>query len=242
MTALDKFCIDLHGLDLTQAQQALALLWYFDKDAPEIAMSAGELARHMVNRGLSSPHSTRLGEAIYKTGHVLKTGEKFRLKLTSRKAVEETVRSILEPEAPCVDQEAGYLPKAIWSNTNRTYISTIAEQINGCYQYGFYDGAAVLIRRLTETLLIECYEHLKIESEIKRDGNYVMLGDIVTNAVDKGKLHLSREAKPALKEIKSIGDRSAHGRRYTAVKAVIDDLRPAARLVIQELLLLSCLK
>src|SRR5690606_39642177 len=93
------------------------------------------------------------------------------------------VTQIVKAPDPKVDQDAGYLPKAVWSGT-RGYIERVAEQVNGCYEYGFYDGASVLVRRLIETLLIECYRHLKIEASIKQsDGNFPMLAGILSGAV-----------------------------------------------------------
>src|SRR5258706_10534985 len=52
----------------------------------------------------------------------------------------------------------------------RSYIEKIANQINGCYEYGWFDACAVMIRRLLETLIIEVFEYHKIEAKIKKNG------------------------------------------------------------------------
>ena len=65
------------------------------------------------------------------------------------------------------DHDNGFLPEAVWIGT-RSYIEKIAKQINGCYEFEFFDGAAVIARRIVETLLIECYEHLQIADRIKK--------------------------------------------------------------------------
>ncbi len=239
---ISEFCIELGKLHLTQTKQAIAILWFLDQKAQGAGASSGELARHIRESGLGNPNSTLLGQAIQKTKQALKTGRKFKLKPTEREPVSRWVSTICKPEPAPVDQETGYLPKAVWENT-RSYIEKIAIQVNGCYEHRYFDGASVLVRRLVETLLIECYEHLKIEHKIKKaDGNYPMLSEIIIGAVDNHHLSLGRETKSVLKEIKTVGDRSAHNRRYNAVKADLQKLQSGVRLVVDELLHLATLK
>ncbi len=233
---LEDFCIALAKLELTQTQQAIAVLWFLDHAESGASRSAGDLTRVLRDAGLCEPHSTRLGEAISKSGHAIRSADLFRIKPTSRATVEKWVSAVLIPSPPQADQASGYLPEAVWVGTF-SYIEKIARQVNGCYEFGLYDGASVLARRIIETLLIECYEHLKIESKIKNsDGNYPMLRELINGAVDHGHLSLGRDTKRALTEIKTIGDRSAHNRRYTAGKADLDGIRGGVRLAVEELL------
>lgn len=238
---VEGFCVSLNELQLSQPEKAVCILWFVDQHDPGTSRSAGELSREIREAGLGSPHSTKLGDAIFRTGHVLRTGNRFRIKPTSRTTVQEWVGAIIDPD-PQVEHESGFLPAPVWKGT-RGYIERVAEQINGCYQFKFYDGAAVLIRRLVETLLIECYEHLEIQSKIKRNGDYPMLREIIKGAVDQGHLAmLGRNSKAALKEIKLAGDQSAHDRRYTACKADLDRLQAGVRVAIQDLLHVCGLK
>jgi hypothetical protein len=233
---LDDFCVALHGLGLKSAEQALAILWFADKESVGATKTSGELARLIQSNGLGNPHSTKLGDAVTKSKHALKVKDGYSIKPTSRATVAGWVNSILETAPPKVDQDAGFIPKAVWQGT-RGYVERIAEQINSCYQFGIYDGASVLIRRLVETLLIECYETLGIQSKIKQpDGNYPMLAEIIRGAADRGDLPLVRETKKILKDSKKIGDRSAHNRHYIAVKSDLDDIRMDVRLAVEELL------
>src|SRR5437868_4908031 len=163
---IDQFCTKLSRLDLSHADQALAILWFHDEKQPDIVMSSGQLAKVIQESGLGSPHSTRLGEAMKKTGKVLVSAAGFRLKTLARSQIRETLHPILGATAPAVDQELGYLPEAVWKPT-RGYIEKVCEQLNGCYQFGFYDAASVMMRRLVETLIIEAYETLKREAEVK---------------------------------------------------------------------------
>lgn len=162
---LEDFCIRLNQLELSNAQRALAILWFHDRETTGISMKASSLARIIYTAGLGNPNPKQLEEAISKTKLALKSNTSFKLKPTERDTIKGWIIPILEGVAADVDLEHGYLPEAIWKNT-RGYIEKIAFQVNGCFQYGFYDGASVLLRRLVETLLIECYEHDKTQARI----------------------------------------------------------------------------
>jgi hypothetical protein len=239
---LEDFCIRLNQLELSNAQRALAILWFHDCETTGICMKAGTLARTIYTAGLGNPNPKQLEEAIAKTKLALNSNAGFKLKPTKRDTIKDWLMPILEGVAADVDLEHGYLPEAIWKST-RGYIEKIAFQVNGCFQYGFYDGASVLLRRLVETLLIECYEHGKTQARITdSDGNYFTLSGIITDAVDKSGFSLGRETKSVLRELKAIGDRAAHNRRYNAVRADLEKIRLGVRLVIDELIQLAELK
>jgi len=239
---IEEFCIALHSLSLAKHEQAIAILWFHDQRTAGTVLSAGDLARIMRDCGLGYPHSTRLGEAIKNTRLVLALRRGFQLKPTARQRIAVMVQSILKPKPPTIDHDAAYIPMAIWDDT-RGYIETIARQINGSEKCLFLDGASVLIRRLIETLLIEAYEHLHRQDEIKgTDGNYVMLGAIIKKATGATGLPLGRDTKIALHDIKAIGDRAAHNRRYTTAPGDLGGIRSGVRLAVEELIHLADLK
>ncbi len=242
---LQEFCVALHPLTLSQAQKAVALLWFCDRGEPGIRLKAGKLARVIRESGLGNPNSTQLGQAIKKTKLVHSSAGGFQIKPTAKATVEGWVKSITGPQKPDIDQNTGYIPKPVWADT-RFYIERTAEELNGCYQCGFYNGASVLLRRLIETLLIEAYEQLKRGAEIRQDDNYFMLKDIINRAVAPSGLPLGRDSKKALKnaltDAKTIGDRSAHNRYYMATQSDLDRLQSGIRLVVEELIQLGDLK
>jgi hypothetical protein len=239
---LDDFCTKLSGLGLVLTDQALAILWYHDEKQADIVMSAGQLAKIIREAGLGNPHSTQLGEQIKRSGKVIATNAGYRLKVLSRAEIRGWVVSILGETKPAVDQELGYLSKDVWDNT-RGYIEKVCEQMNGCYQFGFFDAASVMMRRLVETLLIEAYEARQREAEIKdSNGNYLMLRDLVTRATGNTPIGLGRDAKEALGKIKEMGDRSAHNRRYNAVRADLDKVQSGVRVVVDELINIGSLR
>jgi hypothetical protein len=125
----------------------------------------------------------------------------------------------------------------------RGYIERIANQVNGAYENGWYDACAVMIRRLLETLIIEAFEKHQIANKIKNtSGDFLYLRDLVSKTLDEASWNLTRNCKQALPRIKDIGDRSAHSRRYNAVRGDLAPLLSDIRLVVQEFLYLANLK
>jgi hypothetical protein len=135
------------------------------------------------------------------------------------------------------------LPAAMVRGT-RGYIEKVVNQINGCYEKGWFDGCAVMMRRLVETLIIECFEEHKISQKIKNPttGDYLYLGDLVDAMLKETSWSLGRNAKQGLPRLKSIGDQSAHSRRFNAFREDIDKRSDDFRVVCQELLYISRLK
>ena len=124
------------------------------------------------------------------------------------------------------------IPMSVVRGT-RGYIEKVANQIYGCYEKGWYDACAVMIRRLVETLLIEAFENNKIESKIKNSqGDFLVLDKIIDKALTEPSWNLSRTTKKALPLLKKVGDLSAHNRRYNAnlkdIESVLDDVRVVA--------------
>jgi hypothetical protein len=125
----------------------------------------------------------------------------------------------------------------------RGYIEKVAHQVNGCYSSGWYDSCAVMLRRLLETLIIECYETHKIDDRIKdRSGNYLFLKDLVEQILAEKTWTLGRAVRAALPKLKDLGDKSAHSRRFNAHREDIDRLLKDLRDAIQELVSLARLK
>lgn len=124
----------------------------------------------------------------------------------------------------------------------RGYIEKISNQINGCYENGWYDACAVMIRRLVETLLIEVFESRGIENKIKKNGDYMFLRDMIGITLAENSLNLSRNARQSLPKLKDVGDKSAHSRRFNAIRHDIDEIRPDLRFIIQEMLSIAKIK
>lgn len=134
------------------------------------------------------------------------------------------------------------LAKSLVKGT-RGYIESIVNQINSTYENGCYDACAVMIRRLIETLIIEAFEHHNIADKLKKpSGEFFYLSDLITLALSEKSWNIGRNAKQALPKLKSIGDFSAHSRRYIAHRSDIDNILLALRSAVQELIYLANLK
>lgn len=125
----------------------------------------------------------------------------------------------------------------------RPYLERIVHQINGCFENGWYDASAVMIRRLVETLIIEVYESKGRAAEIKDANNdWLFLNDLIAKITADPQFNLSRPTKRSLPDLKDVGDKSAHSRFHTAHRGDIEKLAPHLRNVVQELLALANLK
>ena len=134
------------------------------------------------------------------------------------------------------------LPHSFVKGT-RGYIERIAYQVNGCYEYGWYDACAVMMRRMMETLIIEVFERHNISARIKNSsGDFFYLSDLISATVSQTSWNLGRNAKQALPRMKALGDQSAHSRRFVAHREDVDKMQADFRVVVQELLFLAKLK
>ena len=244
--ALPQFCQLVKNLKNGNAEKALAILWFHDRSQPDIAMSSGQLTKILDDYHVGRPNSTQLAEGIRKSRLASETAAGFSLKPGSRITIRKWLPQQIDGIQPEIDQATGYIPEAVWSGT-RGYVESVAKQLNGCFSAAYYDAASVMLRRLVETLIIEAYEHLRRENEIKdNDGNYLMLGELVQrslgNAASSKGLNLCRNTKKALEEIKRLGDLSAHNRRFMACAADLEKIEPGARVVIGELITIACSK
>ncbi len=117
-------------------------------------------------------------------------------------------------------------------------------QINGCYEKGWYDGCAVMMRRLMETLIIECFEEHRIADKIKNpsSGDFLYLVDLIDKLLQEPAWNIGRNSKKALPKFKSLGDQSAHSRRFNAHREDIEKIADDFRTVCQELIYLAGLK
>jgi hypothetical protein len=134
------------------------------------------------------------------------------------------------------------LPFAMVKGT-RGYVEKVVNQINGCYEKGWFDGCAVMMRRLVETLIIECFEKHGIAHKIKNAaGDFLYLGELVDKTLQETTWNLGRNTKQGLPRLKNIGDQSAHNRRYNAHREDVDKVSNDFRVACEELLYISGLK
>lgn len=154
----------------------------------------------------------------------------------------QTVINSAVTTAPTHSPSDDLIPLELIRDT-RGYIERIAEQACGCYDQGWHDASAVMVRRLLEILIIETFEGHKLTLKIKNpDGTFFYLQDLVTAMVTEPSWTIGRNVKRGLPKLKDIGNQSAHGRRYIARKTDLDNIKTELRLTIEELVNLSGLQ
>jgi hypothetical protein len=227
---------------LDSTKKAIAILWHIDSLTPGKPMSAYALAKIMSEHRLGNPNRSVLTKGLDASPLTMKKGSGFVLRNGAAREVEDWLSDVMDI-APVIDHSSGYLPEPLWTKT-RGYIEKVCVQLNGSYKYGFYDAASVMLRRLIETLIIECYEHLHREEEIKNpQGHYSMLGDLVDAALGGKGLNLgAREVKIALTGVKKLGDRAAHNRRFNAIRPDLDSLKDDVRVGTDVLINIAALR
>lgn len=159
--------------------------------------------------------------------------------VTRAKAVQELCYNLRTSwrSAPILREDDGLFPLSILSQAKRGYLITIGREMNGCFTSGWHDAAAVMMRRLVEIAIIEAFEGRGIAQKIKdAAGNYHQLSDLVAATLAENAWTLSRNTKKDLPSLRDIGHMSAHGRYFTARKEDVEALKPACRIVVEELL------
>lgn len=118
------------------------------------------------------------------------------------------------------------------------YIIAIAKEMIHCYDGGNYNATLVLMRKLIETLIIECFERYGIDNNIKdKDGKFFYLSDLIPQYLESQKWNSSRNIQDSISKVKKYGDLSAHNRRFLAKRSDIDSFKFELRQSIQEILL-----
>lgn len=166
-----------------------------------------------------------------------------RLALSIAKEIQNDVpRRGVPPDEGLMSESEQVIPFSVVRGT-RGYIEKVVNQVNGCYENGWFDACAVMIRRLVETLIIEAFEHYGIADRIKNsNGDFFYLSDLINLTLAETSWNLGRNSKKALPNLKDIGDKSAHSRRFNAHRRDIEKIIDELRVVTQELIYLAGLK
>ena len=162
--------------------------------------------------------------------------------LLAKNLQSDAPKTFVPPSEGTKPQNQHVLPHSLVSGT-RVYIEKVVFQINGSYENGWFDGCAVMMRRLIETLIIEVFEAHGLSANIQNaDGEFLQLKDLIHKTLTEKSWNLDRDSKKALPKLKTIGDKSAHGRRFNAHREDIDKVALDFRIVCQDLIYLANLK
>lgn len=156
------------------------------------------------------------------------------------KRIAHDTRELREPpDAGAASLTQKVLPLSVVRGT-RGYLETVAHQLNGSYENGWYDACSVMMRKLIEALIIEVFEERGMVAKIQTtSGDFLQLEALTGKVIGESTWNLSRMTKRALSDVKGLGDNSAHGRRFAAHRGDIDNLKVGFRTAVQELVHLA---
>ena len=163
-----------------------------------------------------------------------------KISLDIAKDIQADIPQHSKPPAEGFKSETDQIIPVSYVHKTRGYIEKLVNQINGCYEKGWFDACAVMIRRLCEILIIEVYESRGMIANIQDlNGNYFSLDALIRCVTNEPSWNLNRFSKASLPKIADAGNLSAHGNRYNAHVADIDLLIPGLRATVQDLIKLS---
>lgn len=233
----------LAKLDLTETSLAVALIWYrvYHDRTAEVPVAA--LAADIHDLSLRDRiNKTRLAKNLIGHPDVVR-GKRpltFKIKLSRMDALTEKYEPLLKRKTLKVVDHI--IPASDFEGT-RSYLESIVHQVNGTYQFQFFDACIVMCRRLVEILLIEAFEQTGKGGVIRdSSGNYQALSDIIAAAKSGHHIRLGRTTGKDLDQIKEAGDAGAHSRTYITKPHDIDDLKLKLRRVVSELAELAKVK
>jgi hypothetical protein len=236
-----KFAHNLAKLKNKQIDRAIAFLWYYRHNQQYDERTAGELSLDLKEEGFPEPNVTRLNQQLKNSKYTVKGKRKNSYKLDIRKVDELDQKYYPLINKPIIKPSYNVLPLE-WFTATRSYLEQMVEQINGTYEFGWYDSCAVMCRRLMESLIIEVYISKNRQKEIQNNGIFFSLEKLITYIRSDSSLSLNRNTPKYMMEIKNVGDTAAHDRTYITQEIDLDDLKTKYRKVIDELLVLSNIK
>lgn len=151
--------------------------------------------------------------------------------------IKESIDNELEKTVELKPSNALF-PLSIFDDT-RGYLIEFAKEASCCYDFGLYNSCLFLLRKITETLIIELYESKGIHSKIRNANNdYFQLSELIKSATSEPSWKLTKIVKENLPKIKLLADSSVHSKRFSAKKSDIDDLKTNTRITFQEIITL----
>ncbi len=127
-------------------------------------------------------------------------------------------------------------PQSIFYNT-RGYLVEFAKEACTCYDFGLYNSCLFMLRKITETLIIELYESKNIQVKIKNsNSDYFQLSELIKSVTNETSWKLTKIVKENLPKIKLLADSSVHSKRFSAKKPDIDEMKTNIRITFEELI------
>lgn len=230
-----RFASRLATLELSHIDRAVAFLWYYRQTQEFEERTASELANDLHDEDFPEPNVSRLKRDLTRSRFTIKGRRfgSFQIDVRRLSELDETYGPFLKTKKIQVHDSA--IP-GDWVAGTRVYLERLTHQINGTYEYGFYDACATMCRRLMESLIIETYIHEGRHHEIQNGGVFFGLEKLIAHIRTDKALTLGRNTPKTMTEVKQLGDTAAHDRVYITSKQDIDDLLARYRRMLQDLL------
>ncbi len=238
---LKKIISDLLKNNPKKIDLAATFIWFHYVTKSEEA-TLNQINDYFTYNNLPKYNPTYLKEGLRKSPKVARglTANSYKPQRKFLDEMNESYAYVIHPSED-IEVDDVIIPNSLVENT-RGYILHLAKQINGCYVNNYFDGCAVLMRRLLEILLIHSYEVVNKTNEIS-DGNvYKNLSTIINFTISTKPFKLSKEVCETLDDFRQVGNFSAHKIHYNAKRKDIDNIRLKYRLAIEELLYHASLK
>lgn len=161
----------------------------------------------------------------------IKSKNGYHLTRNAKRDIAEKINEVISP-IPTND----LIPLSIVVGT-RNYIEEVTRQMCCCYDKGLYDACFIMMRKLLETLIIECFERHGASDEIQDNNQFYFLSDLIPKYLNSQYWNASINLQNHIGEIKRYGDLSAHNRKFIAKKEHIDRIKLGVEQVIQEIVL-----
>lgn len=226
--------------NMTEANKILYTAYYLYKSNNDKYFSIDDINETLKTEGI---HISNL----YRAAKQLKESKNYKKIIDKKYTLTSKAINLLDKEidflndVDIIEESGELLDKNIFCGF-RKYLDKLILQANHCYENNCFDACATMLRRILETLLIDSYEHLKIEQDIKdTNGDYFMLEKICNDAKTNSKLGLTR-VKNKLDSLRDLGNYASHRRYYNTFKSDIDNCKNDYRVIIEELMYKSGIK
>lgn len=234
---LDNFLKKVLNDKSTRADQAVAIIWFYQKFESIEEISLSKIIKKLEELKYGKPNITILRKSLPRKFILKNRKDICSINSKHGKEIDSYFNGLLDiVEA---DQSPSVFPQELFDNVNRSYIISMLKQINTSYNIKNYDCVAVMVRRLTESLIIDIFILKGKSNEIRNGNGFIMLEKLITKFVSDNIVILSRNLPKNMLKIKDLGDRAAHDRNYITSKLDIDDNKTIFRVTINELLKLS---
>ena len=159
-----------------------------------------------------------------------------RLKLqrgtSNAKETSRADKKVVKPEKPKI----GLLPADI-ADSMPEYISRLVPQLNGSFDNGWYEGTAMILRRLVETLIIELYSRRGYQADIQEPETheYIMLKALINKLNGDSRFGMQSRVITGLRSIKDLGDIATHDFRIRIRQTDLERIQSQSRVSIERL-------